>query len=89
VDVAELYDPFSFELIRQLEAFGFCQEGEGGDFVMGGRIAVGGALPLVTNGGLLSFSHAGTAQLLQKVIAAAQQLRGELPSRCACPARGW
>ena len=30
VDVAELYDPFSFEIIRQLETFGFCPEGEGG-----------------------------------------------------------
>jgi acetyl-CoA acetyltransferase len=85
VDVCELYDPFSFELIRQLEAFGFCDEGEGGDFVMGGRIAVGGELPLVTNGGLLSFSHAGTAQLLQKVIASAQQLRGELPPALTVP----
>ena len=29
VDVCELYDPFSFEIIRQFEAFGFCAEGEG------------------------------------------------------------
>jgi acetyl-CoA acetyltransferase len=79
VDVAELYDPFSFEVIRQLEAFGFCARGEGGAFVRGGRISVGGALPVATNGGLLSFSHAGLAQLLQKPIAAVQQLRGELP----------
>jgi len=79
VDVLELYDPFSFEIIRQLEAFGFCDEGEGGDFVMNGRIAVGGVCPVVTNGGLLSFSHAGLAQLLQKPISAVQQLRGEYP----------
>lgn len=80
VDVAELYDPFSFEVIRQLEAFGFCARGEGGAFVRDGRIAVGGELPVATNGGLLSFSHAGLAQLLQKPIAAVQQLRGELPA---------
>ncbi len=79
VDVAELYDPFSFEVIRQLEALGFCRRGEGGAFVRDGRIGVGGALPVATNGGLLSFSHAGLAQLLQKPIAAVQQLRGELP----------
>lgn len=79
VDVAELYDPFSFEVIRQLEAFGFCAPGEGGEFVRGGRIAAGGALPVATNGGLLAFSHAGLAQLLQKPIQAAQQLRGEAP----------
>jgi acetyl-CoA acetyltransferase len=80
VDVAELYDPFSFEIIRQLEAMGFCQPGEGGEFVRDGRISVGGELPVATNGGLLSFSHAGLAQLLQKPIAAVQQLRGELPA---------
>jgi acetyl-CoA acetyltransferase len=80
VDVAELYDPFSFEVIRQLEAFAFCARGEGGAFVREGRIGVGGALPVATNGGLLSFSHAGLAQLLQKPIAAVQQLRGQLPS---------
>jgi hypothetical protein len=32
VDVCEFYDPFSFEIIRQFEAYGFCGEGEGGDF---------------------------------------------------------
>jgi len=80
VDVAELYDPFSFEIIRQLEAMGFCKPGEGGDFVRDGRICVGGELPVATNGGLLSFSHAGLAQLIQKPIAAVQQLRGELPA---------
>jgi acetyl-CoA acetyltransferase len=85
VDVAELYDPFSFELIRQLEALGFCGRGEGGAFVRDGRIAVGGALPVATNGGLLSFSHAGLAQLLQKPIAAVQQLRGELPRALTVP----
>jgi len=85
VDVLELYDPFSFEIIRQLEAFGFCGEGEGGDFVMEGRIAVGGACPVVTNGGLLSFSHAGLAQLIQKPISAVQQLRGEYPEDLTVP----
>jgi acetyl-CoA acetyltransferase len=85
VDVAELYDPFSFEVIRQLEAMGFCGAGEGGEFVMDGRISVGGELPVATNGGLLSFSHAGLAQLLQKPIAAVQQLRGELPKELTVP----
>jgi len=85
VDVAELYDPFSFEIIRQLEAMGFCKPGEGADFVSGGRIAVGGALPVATNGGLLSYSHAGLAQLLQKPIAAVEQLRGELPAALSVP----
>jgi acetyl-CoA acetyltransferase len=85
VDVAELYDPFSFEIIRQLEAFGFCKEGEGGDFVMGGRIRIDGELPVATNGGLLSFSHAGLAQMLQKPVNAALQLQGKLPPELTLP----
>ena len=85
VDVAELYDPFSFELIRQFEAFGFCGEGEGGDFVMDGRLRIDGALPTATNGGLLSFSHAGVVQMLQKPINAAMQLRGDLPDCLTVP----
>ncbi|MAG34504.1 MAG: acetyl-CoA acetyltransferase [Deltaproteobacteria bacterium] len=78
VDFAELYDPFSFEIIRQLEAFGFCKEGEGGDFVMDGRIRIDGEFPVATNGGIMSYSHAGVAQLLQKPISAVLQLQGRL-----------
>jgi acetyl-CoA acetyltransferase len=79
VDVLEIYDPFSFEIIRQLEVFGFCAQGEGGDFVMEGHLRMDGRFPMVTNGGLMSFSHAGLAQLIQKPISAVQQLRGEYP----------
>ena len=78
VDVCEFYDPFSFEIIRQFEAFGFCGEGEGGDFVTGGTIDVDGRFPVTTDGGLMSFSHGGaTVQLLQRVIRGVQQLRDE------------
>ncbi len=85
VDVAEIYDPFSFEVIRQLEVMGFCGYGEGGDFVMDGRIRTGGELPVATNGGLLSYSHAGLAQMLQKVTNSVRQLRGELPDALTVP----
>jgi acetyl-CoA acetyltransferase len=77
VDVAEFYDPFSFEIIRQLEAYGFCADGEGGGFVADGHIGPGGTLPITTDGGLMSFGHAGhTAQLLQRAIRAVEQVRG-------------
>jgi acetyl-CoA acetyltransferase len=85
VDVCEFYDPFSFEIIRQFEAYGFCKEGEGGDFVMNGRVRIGGEFPIVTGGGLMAFSHAHTAQLLQKVIASVLQLRGRYPSELTVP----
>ncbi len=55
VDVAELYDGFSFLTMVWLEALGFCGKGESGPFVEGGgRIALDGDLPLNTNGGQLS-----------------------------------
>jgi acetyl-CoA acetyltransferase len=87
VDVLELYDPFSFEVIRQLEAFGFCGDGEGGPFVEDGRIALTGSHPVTTDGGLLSYSHAGVnPQMLQRAIRAVEQIRrraGDLQVRDA------
>jgi acetyl-CoA acetyltransferase len=55
VDVAELYDGFSFIALCWLEALGFCGKGEGGPFIDGGeRIARDGVIPLNTHGGQLS-----------------------------------
>lgn len=55
VDLAELYDGFSFLALSWLEALGFCPVGESGRFVEGGtRIARDGELPLNTHGGQLS-----------------------------------
>ncbi|MGW2150671.1 thiolase family protein [Nonomuraea bangladeshensis] len=88
VDVCELYDPFSFEIIRQFEAFGFCGEGEGGDFVMDGRIGPGGRYPITTDGGLMSYSHGGgIVQLLQRVARGVHQLQKRCPTRQVPDAR--
>ncbi len=77
VDLLELYDPFSFEVIRQLEAFGFCGPGEGGPFVADGQVGPAGRYPINTDGGLMSFSHAGAnPQMLQRAVRAVQQLQG-------------
>ena len=55
VDVAELYDGFSFIALAWLEALGFCGKGEGGPFIEGGKsIALDGTIPLNTHGGQLS-----------------------------------
>jgi acetyl-CoA acetyltransferase len=81
VDVCEFYDAFSFEVIRQLEAFGFCGEGEGGPFVADGNIDADGALPSVTDGGLMSYNHSHTAQTLQRVGRAVLQLQGLCATR--------
>lgn len=52
VDTAQLYDGFSFQAVAWLESLGFCDVGEGGRFIEGGkRIALDGELPSYTFGG--------------------------------------
>jgi acetyl-CoA acetyltransferase len=80
VDVAMLYDAFTINPILFLEDLGFCEKGEGGAFVEGGRIAPGGELPVNTNGGGLSYNHPGMYGLLL-LIEAVRQLRGECDER--------
>ncbi len=74
VDVALVYDHFTPMVIFGLEDFGFCRKGEGGPFVEGGRIRLGGALPLNPHGGNLAevYAHGMT-----HVNEAVRQLRGE------------
>jgi acetyl-CoA acetyltransferase len=76
VDVFELYDNFSWEIIRYFEALRYCEVGEGPAFVANGAIEVGGRYPIVTDGGTMSHSHTGTSQLLQRVVQGVRQLRG-------------
>src|SRR3546814_19322321 len=52
MQMAAIYDAFTPHVLLQLEAFGFCKPGEGKDFVKGGGMALDGALPTNTNGGL-------------------------------------
>jgi acetyl-CoA acetyltransferase len=80
VDVAMLYDAFTINPILFLEDLGFCEKGEGGAFVEGGRIAPGGELPVNTNGGGLSYNHPGMYGLLL-LIEGVRQLRGECSER--------
>jgi acetyl-CoA acetyltransferase len=80
VDVAQLYDGFSIEVLWWLEALGFCGVGEGAAFVEGGeRIGLGGELPLNTWGGQLSGGrlHAAFGHTAEAV----RQLRGEAGDR--------
>jgi len=74
VDVAEIYDGFSFNCVSWLEALGFCGMGEAQAFVEGGvNIGLGGTLPLNTHGGQLS---AGRTQGFGFLHEAVVQLRG-------------
>ena len=75
VDVAELYDGFSFLTMTWIEALGFCGKGESGPFIEDGtRIDLDGELPLNTHGGQLS---AGRLHGFGFIHEAVVQLRGE------------
>jgi acetyl-CoA C-acetyltransferase len=76
VDVALIYDSYTITVLATLEALGFCALGEGGAFVSGGRIALGGDLPVNPDGGGLSSNHPGMRGIFL-VIEATRQLRGE------------
>jgi acetyl-CoA acetyltransferase len=78
IDVAQLYDCFTYVVLLTLEDYGFCEKGEGGAFVESGRIELGGELPVNTGGGLLSQAHASGALL---VTEAAIQMRGAAGER--------
>ena len=80
IDVVVVYDSFTITVLLTLEALGFCQRGEGGAFVSNQRTAPGGAFPLNTNGGGLSYAHPGMYGIFL-LIEAVRQLRGECGPR--------
>ncbi|MGB8365249.1 MAG: thiolase family protein [Rhizomicrobium sp.] len=94
VDVAQLYDGFSFQVITWLESLGFCDIGEGGKFIEGGqRIARDGELPLNTGGGQIGggrlhgfgFAHEAVVQLRGK--GGERQIAGD-PRVAVCTSGG-
>ena len=79
VDVTGSYDAFTFTTLIQLEDYGFCQKGEGGDYVSSGITRLGGRRPNNTSGGHLceGYTH-GIAMVVENV----RQLRGDVDDSC-------
>jgi acetyl-CoA acetyltransferase len=96
VQLAEMYDGFSFITMAWLEAMGFCGHGESGGFVEGGHNIArdGGVLPLNTHGGQLSagrlhgygFLHEACVQLWGE--AGERQVPGDPEVGVACAGGG-
>jgi acetyl-CoA acetyltransferase len=78
VDVLQLYDCFTGEVLFQLEDYGFCGKGEGGAFAHEGHLGPGGDLPCNTGGGLLSAYHLADLTGLAEAV---HQLRCEAGAR--------
>ena len=74
VDVAELYDCYTFTVLITLEDYGFCAKGEGGPFVAS-RILGPGGKPLVNTGGgqLSGYYMWGMTPLSEAIV----QARGQ------------
>ena len=81
IDYLGIYDSFTITLAMLLEETGFAPRGQSASGVRDGRFAPGGALPLNTHGGLLSFGHCGVAGGMGHVVEAVRQMRGDAGKR--------
>jgi len=80
IDVVEFYDCYTYTVLITLEDYGFCEKGEGGDFVTSGVLGPEGKLKLNTGGGQLSSYYMwGMTPLSEAII----QVRGAAGERQA------
>ena len=80
IDVAELYDAFSYMELMWMEGLGLCPQGEAGAMIDKGVTEVKGKLPVNPSGGVLS-AHAVQVAGLARIAEAVLQLRGEAGAR--------
>ena len=79
IDVTGCYDAFTYTTLLQFEDYGFCEKGEGKDYVTSGITDLGGRRPNNTSGGHLceGYTHG-----MNMVIENTRQLRGAVDDYC-------
>ncbi len=80
IDVAEIYDAFSYMELMWMEGLGLCERGEAGAMIDSGVTELGGALPINPSGGVLS-AHAVQVAGLARIAESVLQLRGDAGAR--------
>ena len=85
IDVTGCYDAFTYTVVLQFEAYGFCEEGEGKDYIKSGIVNLGDKRPNNTSGGHLceAYTHG-----MNMVIENVRQLRGTIDDYCPNAANG-
>ncbi|PLX36275.1 MAG: acetyl-CoA acetyltransferase [Hyphomicrobiales bacterium] len=81
IDIAEIYDAYPVINLIALEEMGLVERGEAGAFVASGGTFPGGALPMTTNGGMLSAGHTGAGGGVSIFVEALRQLMGKAGPR--------
>ena len=81
IDVAQLHDCFSLTELLSYEDLGFCEKGQAKEHVAAGTFALGGELPVNTDGGLKSFGHPTGATGVRMIYENVLQLQGRAGSR--------
>ena len=78
---AGIYDSFTITLTILLEEIGLAPRGAAGRLARQGHFSPGGAMPLNTHGGLLSYGHCGVGGAMAHLVETVRQMRGEAGER--------
>ncbi len=80
IDIAEVHDCFSISEIIEYEELGFCERGEGGQFIEDGRSQIDGDVAVNTRGGLLGCGHPLGATGVSQALEVTRQFNGGVES---------
>ncbi len=81
IDVAQIQDTESGAEIMHMAENGFCRDGEQEQWIAEGRSAIGGQLPINTDGGCIACGEPIGASGLRQVYENVLQLRGQAENR--------